>query len=108
MVLERAVHQPLAHQHSDSEDGAQLEGQALPIPHLAKENVIVELGELGGKLPQLVPARCLFYHDHYLPFIDLKWISSLRKNTELMIYLTGILFFSNQAATSSGIPVPPE
>ena len=38
------------------------EGQALPVPDLAKEHVVIELCEFGGEIPQLVPARSLLNH----------------------------------------------
>ena len=51
VVGERAVYDALADQRADGGDRAQLEWeQGLPVPHLAKEDVVVEAGELGGEI----------------------------------------------------------
>lgn len=51
VVGERAVYDAFADQRADGGDRAQLEWeQGLPVPHLAKEDVVVEAGELGGEI----------------------------------------------------------
>ena len=68
VVLEGAVHQPLRHEGDHGDQGAVPQGQLiLPAPHLAEEHIVIQLSELGSKLPQSVSARGLFHcHIKYL------------------------------------------
>ena len=68
MVLEGAVHQTLGHQSHYCHQGAVTQREfVLPAPYLAEQYIVIELGKFGGKLPQSISARCLFYcHIEYL------------------------------------------
>ena len=68
VVLQRAVHDSLADEGGDGDEGAELQRElALPGPDLAEEHVVIELGEFGGELPQGLPARGLLHcHDENL------------------------------------------
>ena len=61
VVLERGIHKSLRHQGRHSDQRTVPKGQlGLAAPHLSEQNIIVELGKFGGKLPQGISARRLF------------------------------------------------
>lgn len=52
MVLERGIRQSLRHQRHHRHHAAVSKGKlALSAPHLAKQYIVIELCEFGGKVP---------------------------------------------------------
>ena len=54
------VHQPLRHEGDHGDQGAVPQGQLILLaPHLAEEHIVIQLSELGSKLPKASrPAVC--------------------------------------------------
>ena len=66
VMPECAIGYPLANQSADRDDATRLKGQlSLAAPHLAEEDIVVEAGELGRKIAQLV-MTCRLLHCHCL------------------------------------------
>ena len=69
VILERAVGDALADERAHGDDAAQLERELVfAAPHLAKEDVIVQVRELGGELAKGVVA-CGLFDGHGYSFV---------------------------------------
>ena len=88
VVLKRAVRNALADQRTHAHDAAQLERHlCLAAPYLAKENVVVEVCELGSELAERIVACSLFYgHDLLLCFaFFLQYVDEVIEDFELAL-----------------------
>ena len=100
VILEGAVHQPLGHEGHHGDQGAVPKGEfVLTAPHLSKQYIVIQLGKLGGKLTQSVPACGLLYcHVKGLLYTKYAW-------KKLVILSKGMMSFRSYRSvwTASGM-----